>query len=146
MSLPILFALTLASNREVLYGNNAFLTSLFSTKKRYSSSFSKKFFVFQKVCFKVKLIKIFKISGDFHLKNAWYRFLKNLYFLFTLESTSSNFSVKKLLKFYRLFSVYLMNHSVEASVLCSFWQWDEENLNDCVNMCERSEAAKLLFQ
>ena len=42
----------------VLYGNDAFSILVLSTKKRYSS-FLKKVFVFQKICFKVKLFKFF---------------------------------------------------------------------------------------
>ena len=38
-----------------------------STKKRYSS-FLKSFYVFQKIYFKVKVIKLFKISSDCHKK------------------------------------------------------------------------------
>ena len=38
-----------------------------STKKQYSS-FSKKLFVFQKASFKVRVMKIFKISIDCHIK------------------------------------------------------------------------------
>ena len=36
------------------------------TKKRYSS-FLKKVYVFQKICFKIKVLKTFKISSDFHI-------------------------------------------------------------------------------
>ena len=43
----------------VLYGNDAFSILVLSTKKRYSS-FLKKVFVFQKICFKVKVLKMFK--------------------------------------------------------------------------------------
>ena len=45
--LAILFVLTLASDRVVLYGNDAFSILVLSAKKRYSS-FSKKNFIFQK--------------------------------------------------------------------------------------------------
>ena len=38
-----------------------------STKKRYSS-FLKSVCIFQKIYFKVKVLKLFKISSDFHIK------------------------------------------------------------------------------
>ena len=41
---------------------------VFSTKKWYSS-FLKEVFVFQKICFKVKVLKMFKISTDCHIKH-----------------------------------------------------------------------------
>ena len=61
----ILFVLTLASEMAVLCRNIAFSILLLSTKNRYSS-FLKKLFVFQKVCFKVKVSKTFKISSNSH--------------------------------------------------------------------------------
>ena len=67
--LNILFALTLASDMAVLYGNAAFSILVFSTKKRYSS-LSKKVFVFQKIYFIVRVLKTFKISTDFHIKSC----------------------------------------------------------------------------
>ena len=54
--LAIPFALTLASDIVVLYRNDVFSILVLSTKKRYSS-FVKKKFVFQKICFKVKVIE-----------------------------------------------------------------------------------------
>ena len=44
-----------------LYGNGAFLVLILSTKKPYSS-YLKKVFVFQKICFKFEVLKMFKIS------------------------------------------------------------------------------------
>ena len=67
--LPILFVLTLASDRTVLYGNVAFSILVLSTKKWYSD-FLKKVFVFQKICFKVKVFKMFKISFDCQIKTC----------------------------------------------------------------------------
>ena len=51
----------------VLYGNNTFSVIMFSTKKS-CSSFLKKVFAFQKICFKVKVLKTFKIFSDCHIK------------------------------------------------------------------------------
>ena len=68
--LPILFTLTLASNREVLYGNAMFSVVALSAKKLYSS-FLEKVLVFQEICFKSKVLKMFKISSDFHIKTCW---------------------------------------------------------------------------
>ena len=49
----------------VLYGNDAFSILVLSIKKPYSS-FLEKAFVFQKICFKVIVLKTFKISTDCH--------------------------------------------------------------------------------
>ena len=54
---------------EVLYGNDAFSILMLSTEKQYSS-FLKKVFVFQKIYFKVKVLKTFKISTDCHIKTC----------------------------------------------------------------------------
>ena len=66
--LTILFVLKLALDVVVLYGNVVFSILVPSTK-RYSN-FLKKIFVFQKICFKVKVIKTFKISTDYHWKTC----------------------------------------------------------------------------
>ena len=36
----------------------------------WTSSFLEKVFVLQKICFKVKVLKTFKISTDYHIKHA----------------------------------------------------------------------------
>ena len=54
---------TLAAGMAVLYGNDFSLILMLSTKKRYSNFF-KKIFVFQKICFKVKVLKTFEVSTD----------------------------------------------------------------------------------
>ena len=51
----------------VSYENDAFSILVRSTKKRYSS-FLKKVFIFYDICFKVKVLKIFKIFTDRHIK------------------------------------------------------------------------------
>ena len=61
------FVLTLASDMAVLYRNDAFSILVRSTKKRYSS-FLKKVFIFQKICFKV--LKMFKIFTDRQIKTC----------------------------------------------------------------------------
>ena len=53
----------------VLYGNDAFSILVFSTKKRYSS-FLKKVVVFQKICFKFKVLTTFKMSTNCHIKTC----------------------------------------------------------------------------
>ena len=53
----------------VLYGSDAFSILVRSTKKRYYS-FLKKIFVFQKICFKVKVLKMFKIFTDRHIETC----------------------------------------------------------------------------
>ena len=67
--LPILFVLTLASGRVVVFRNVVFSILVFSTKNKYSS-FLKKVFVFHKICFKVILLKTFKISSGSHIKTS----------------------------------------------------------------------------
>ena len=61
----------------LLYENDAFSILVLSSKKRYSS-FLKKVFVFQKIFFKVKGLKTFKIFTDCHIKT--YRSLKRRLF------------------------------------------------------------------
>ena len=55
----------LASDMPVLYGNDAFSILVISIKKQHFS-FLKKVFVFQKICFKVKVLKMFNIFTDCH--------------------------------------------------------------------------------
>ena len=55
----------------VLYGYDAFSILVFSAKKRYSG-FLKKVFVFQKICFKVKVLKTLKVSTDCHINKCRY--------------------------------------------------------------------------
>ena len=57
------------SEMAVLNGNDAFSILVLSTKKRYSS-FLKKTLNFQKVCFKVKVLKTFKCSTDCRIKTC----------------------------------------------------------------------------
>ena len=52
----------------VFYENDAFSILVLSTKKGYSS-FLKKVFIFQKICFKVKVLKRFKIFDRLSHKN-----------------------------------------------------------------------------
>ena len=58
--------LTLVFDKTFLYENVTFSILILSSKKRYSS-FLKKHLVFQKTCFKVKVMKLLKISGDYHV-------------------------------------------------------------------------------
>ena len=53
--------LTLAYDKAVFNGNGVFSILVASTKKRYSS-FLKNVFAFQKICFKVKVLKMFELS------------------------------------------------------------------------------------
>ena len=69
--LTILLVLTLTSDATVLCGNDAFSILVLFTKKR-KSGFSNKLFVFQKICSKVKILKMFKISNDFHIRACRY--------------------------------------------------------------------------
>ena len=65
----IIFVLTLASDMAALYGNYAFSMLVLSTKKRYSN-FWKKVFVSQKMFFKVKVLKTFKMFTDGPIKTC----------------------------------------------------------------------------
>ena len=64
---PSHYVLSSASDRVVLYGNIAFSVLVLATRKRYSS-FLEKVFVFEKIGFKVKVMKTFKISSVSHKK------------------------------------------------------------------------------
>ena len=59
----------MASDRAVLKENGVFSILVVSTKKRYSS-FLKKIFLFQKICFKVKVLKTFESITDCHIKTC----------------------------------------------------------------------------
>ena len=66
--------LTLAFDMAVLYGNDSVSILVLSNKKRHSS-YLKKIFTFQKICFKV--LKLFKISTDCHMKTCQHANLSN---------------------------------------------------------------------
>ena len=68
--LPILFVLTLASDKSVLYESDAFSILALSTKK-WHSRFLRRVFVFQKIYVTVKVLKTFRISNDCHIKTCW---------------------------------------------------------------------------
>ena len=68
-ALPMIFVLTLASESAFFYGNVAFSIFVLSTKKRYSS-FLKKLFFLQKICFKVKVLKTSEISSNCNIKTC----------------------------------------------------------------------------
>ena len=61
------FVLILAINGAVFHENVAFSIIVVSTTKRYSS-FLKMGLIFQKVCFKVRALKLLKIFSDFQIK------------------------------------------------------------------------------
>ena len=65
--LPILFVLTLSSDSAVLYGNVALSILVLSTKKQ-CSNFLEKFFVFLKICCKVKVLNTLEIPSNCYLK------------------------------------------------------------------------------
>ena len=69
---PHSISLSMASKREVLYGYVTISIAVLSTTKRYSS-FLQKVFIFQKICFKVKLLKTFKVVSDYHIKECQYQ-------------------------------------------------------------------------
>ena len=59
--------LNIGSDRVVLNRNDVSSILVVSTKKRYSS-FLEKVFVFQKICFKVKVLKTFQTFNGCHRK------------------------------------------------------------------------------
>ena len=70
-SLSPTFVLTLASGRAVWCGDIALSILVLWTKKWYSR-FLKIVFVFQKISFKDKVVKIFKISSGCHIETCRY--------------------------------------------------------------------------
>ena len=62
------------------------------------------------------------------------------------QKTNSKFAVKLAERSNRSFSVYLINHLFQKSVLFNMWQWNVKTLTDCVNIWKRWEVAKLLIQ
>ena len=67
--LPILLVLTMASDKAILFENVALSILIYLTKKWYSSFLIKVFF-FQKIYFKVKVLKTFKIFSGYHKKTC----------------------------------------------------------------------------
>ena len=67
----------MASDRAVFNGNGVIPILVASTKKK-DSSFLKKVFVLRKICFKVKVLKMFEIFTECHKKKG--RFLKRRVF------------------------------------------------------------------
>ena len=65
----ILFVLTLASGRTVLNENYMFSILVVSTKIWYSC-FLNMIYVFQEICFKVKVVKTFGTFTDCHIKTC----------------------------------------------------------------------------
>ena len=65
----MLFVLTFPSDMAVLYGNDAFSILVCRTKKR-CSSFLKNVFIFQRICFKFKVLKTFKHFTNHHIKTC----------------------------------------------------------------------------
>ena len=60
--------------------------------------------------------------------------------------TKSNFVAKLAERSNRSFSVYLMNHLFQASLLFNMQQWNVSILMDCMKIWKKSEVAKLLSQ
>ena len=121
----------------VLYRNDAFSNLVLSTKKRFSSFF-KKVFIFQKICFKVKVLAMISTWKHVDLSNGgliWkslVRVFRRTYALSVgFETKPLRKSVfqckdKNQPKFCRktywkvqpfIFTVYLMNHIFQTSVL-----------------------------
>ena len=145
----------------VLYGNGAFSILVFSTKK-WCSSFLKKGFVFQKICFKVKVLKTFKFSlivicqslkrrichmpishTEDYFENPYYRFFRRIFDLSVgFKMNPLNFTVKLAER---------RNNSFLLSTWCITFFKHLYTLIcvieciDCVNIWKRSETAKQPF-
>ena len=130
----------------VLYEKDAFLILVLSARKRYSS-FLKQVFVFEKICFKVKVLKTFRIFTDSQIKTCRSLkrrailkipstvFEKNLYSSCWLCNETSKKKRLPVLRqkhtlFYRetcwkeqpfIFTVCLINHIFQTSVLFNTW-------------------------
>ena len=134
------FVLKLTFDRTILYGNVTLSIVILSTTI-WSASFLKKVFIFQKTCFKVKKLKMFKIFSDGHIKTCqslkrrsileitstvFRRTLRSFCWLWNKTSTKKHFSLLRkktnsylAVKFVerkiissRACSVYLRNHLV----------------------------------
>ena len=156
------------SSFAVLYGNVMLSILVLSTKKQYSS-FLKRVCVFQKMYFKVKVLKSFNIFSDCHVIKAcwslkWRVILKSLVsFCRRTYALSVGFKMKPLRK-----SVFLCEGKDQLS-FCRKPCWNAERGNhlflsnwwiasvlfnfvtipkliDGVNIGKRSGAAKLVFQ
>ena len=133
----------------------------------------KKVLVFQKICFKVKVLKSFKFCSDCHIKTR--RSLKRRAILKipsivfrrtyvlpvgfkmklprkafscvkTKKKAKSNFAVKVAERSNHSFSFYLMVHFFQTSIFFKYVTMEYIELNYCVNIWKRLEAAKRLFQ
>ena len=137
-----------------------------STKKR-SSSFLKKIFVFQKICFKVKVWKTFETFTDCHIKTfrslkrstiwkslvPFFRRTYALSVVFKMKTLRKSVfecsdvnQLKFCLKCYWkkqpfIFTVYLMNRVFQMS--CTIMELKELH---CINIWKASEAANFVFQ
>ena len=85
----------MASDKAFLNGNGVFSILVASTKKRYPS-FSKNIFVFQKICFKVKVLKRIETLTDCHIKTC--RYLKRRTILKSPGALFVGFKMKTLRK------------------------------------------------
>ena len=63
---PYSTVLILVFHRAVLYENMTFSIIILSSKRRYTVFFL--FFLFEKTSFKVKVLKIFRVLSDCHMK------------------------------------------------------------------------------
>ena len=140
-----------------------------STKKQYSS-FLKRVCIFQKIYFKVKVLKSFKIFSDCHIKAC--RSLKwraLVPFFRRTDALSFGFKMKPLRKSFFLcqdkdqlsfcqkpcWNDVRGNHFFLSNWWIAFfkhlyslnlWQYNIQKLIDCVNIGKRSGAGKLVFQ
>ena len=118
------------SDMTVLYGSDAFSILVLSTKRPYSS-FLKEIFIFQKIYFKIKVLKLFKHSTGGFAKACRRLFWTSLvqffleesmlfllaltwtFFVLTLEKAFSIVKTKTDQNSY----VYLMKHIFQISAL-----------------------------
>ena len=144
---------------------------ILSTKKRYSI-FLKSACIFQKIHFKVKVLKSFKIFNDYHIKVCrslkWRAILKIPSTIFRRTyALSVGFKRKPLKKRFPVWRQRPTQFLPESLLECwkkqpfisnwwiaffkhlyslILWQYNIQKLIDCVNIGKRSGAAKLVFQ
>ena len=126
----LLFVLTLASDRAVLYGKIAYSILVLLTIKRYST-FLKRVCVFQKICFKIEVLKTFKISIDDYIKTC--RSLKRRAF-------------SKILKwFFRRPYALSVGFKMKPLRKIIFLCWDKNQLKFCRKPCWNAERSNHSF-
>ena len=118
------------SERAILYRNVIVSILVLSTKKQYSS-FLKRVCIFQKIYFKVKVLKSFKISSDCHIKAC-----QSLKWRAILKIPSTIFR-----RTYALSVGFKMKPLRKSVFLCV----DKDQLSFCQKPCWNAERSNHFF-